>query len=188
MITARATRDRLKQDKQRLRSSFDAGDSGHMPWLAFHPSFQALWLHRWSHHHHARGNRLFARFLWHLNLLLTGADLSPISDIGPGCLLCHPAGTVFFGRSASRLTLLGRVTVGGGRGTTNIGAGPGLPVLGDDVVLGHGTLVLGAVRIGDRVCVGAGALVITDVPDDCEVCVAPSRIVRPKAAHAADDG
>lgn len=51
------------------------------------------------------------------------------------------------------------------------------PILGDDVELGMGAIVLGPVRIGDGVRVGAGAVVIHDVPDGATVVGVPARIV-----------
>ena len=56
-----------------------------------------------------------------------------------------------------------------GRG--DVGAGEGLPVIGNNVIIGVRAMILGPIRIGNNVTIGAGALVIKDVMDDgCMVC------------------
>ena len=52
------------------------------------------------------------------------------------------------------------------------------PTIGDHVVLGTGTTVLGPVTIGDSVRVGAGSVVIDSVPPGSTVVGVPGRIVR----------
>lgn len=51
-------------------------------------------------------------------------------------------------------------------------------VVGDDVWLGTGAIVLKGVRIGDRAVVGAGAVVTADVPPDTVVAGNPARVVK----------
>jgi len=183
-ITRDRTRRRLAQDRDRLRDALSRRPEGGPLWLWLHPCYQAVWLHRWSHYHFARGNRLRARLLWHLNLLLTGADISPISDLGGGLLLLNPAGTIIVGKAGSNLTVHGRSGLGGGLGEDNIGAGPGLPVLGADVVIGFGACVLGPVLVGDRVVVEPGAIVHRNLPDDAVERSPANRLVRSSGTRA----
>ena len=51
-------------------------------------------------------------------------------------------------------------------------------VIGDDVWIGGGGIVLAGVTIGDRSVIGAGAVVTRDVPSDVVVVGNPARIVR----------
>ena len=51
-------------------------------------------------------------------------------------------------------------------------------VIGDDVWVGTGVLILKGVTIGDRSVVGAGAVVTRDVPPDVIVAGNPARVVR----------
>lgn len=51
-------------------------------------------------------------------------------------------------------------------------------VIGDDVWIGGGAIVLAGVRIGDRSVVGAGAVVTKDVPSDVVVVGNPARVVK----------
>ncbi|WP_295165517.1 sugar O-acetyltransferase [uncultured Brevundimonas sp.] len=51
-------------------------------------------------------------------------------------------------------------------------------VIGDDVWIGGGAIVLAGVTIGDRSVIGAGSIVTKDVPSDVVVVGNPAKIVR----------
>ncbi len=51
-------------------------------------------------------------------------------------------------------------------------------VVGDDVWLGSGVIVLPGVSIGDRSTVGAGSVVTDDIPPDSLALGAPAKVVR----------
>jgi serine O-acetyltransferase len=53
----------------------------------------------------------------------------------------------------------------------------GRPVIGNNVFLGAGAKVLGAVTVGNNVMVAANALVERSVPDNCSVVGVPARII-----------
>lgn len=158
------TKRRLGEDRQRILDFLERETGSRAHRLALHPSYQAAYLHRWSHYHFRRGRRWLARVLWHCNLLLTGADISPLCDLGGGLLLAYPLGLVLVGKAGRNLTVCGYGGMGGGLSRHDVGAGPGLPVLGDDVVLEFGALILGPVHIGDGARVGPGCLATSDVP------------------------
>ena len=45
----------------------------------------------------------------------------------------------------------------------------GVPVIGDDVTIGAGAIIMGGIKIGNHVNIGACAIVIDDVPDHSTV-------------------
>jgi serine O-acetyltransferase len=136
-------------------------------------------LHRLSHHLYRAGHRYAARFLWHLNVLLTGADISEPAEIGEGLVVVSPAGTAIMCKAGRNLTVMPGAGVGGEIGRReDVGAGPGLPLLGDDVTLEPHSGVLGPIRIGDRVRVPAGVVLTQDVPTGAEIRGAAPRFVR----------
>ena len=51
-------------------------------------------------------------------------------------------------------------------------------VIGDDVWIGGGAIVLAGVTIGDRSVIGAGSVVTRDVPSDVVVVGNPARVVK----------
>ncbi|MFC7545719.1 serine acetyltransferase [Plantactinospora sp. GCM10030261] len=114
--------------------------------------------------------RTLTRRLWSvpyrvLNLLVvrlgTHSDLPRDVTCGPGLRLFHPYGLVLHrgARLGSGVSLYHHVTIG--RRDSS-----GEPVLGDEVTVGAGAMVLGPVTIGDRARIGARALVLDDVPTD----------------------
>ena len=99
-----------------------------------------------------------------LGPVLTGADVSVISDIGGGLVILHPVGVSVFGRIGDNCTLWGHNGIGGGVSNKDIGAGPGLPVVGNDVIFGARAAVLGPWRIGDDCRLEPGVVVTRNVP------------------------
>lgn len=62
-------------------------------------------------------------------------------------------------------------------GQANRGAYKGCPVLGDNVYIGPGAKIFGAVRIGDNAAIGANCVVTRDVPDNAVVAGVPGRVI-----------
>lgn len=65
-------------------------------------------------------------------------------------------------------------TLGEKHGVGNDGA----PIIGNNVMIGVGSVILGPIRIGDNVKIGANSVVITDVPDNSVVCGVPAQVKR----------
>ena len=53
-----------------------------------------------------------------------------------------------------------------------------LPIIGTNVSMSAGSMILGGAKIGDNVNLGAGCVVIKDVPSNCTVIGNPARIVK----------
>ena len=53
----------------------------------------------------------------------------------------------------------------------------GKVTIGDEVFVGHGTIILPNVRIGSRVVVGAGSVVTSDIPDNSVAAGNPARVI-----------
>ena len=92
-------------------------------------------------------------------------------------VLAHPYGIVIHAGTVigRRVTIMQQVTLGAkDRGVNDA------PILEDDVYVGAGARVLGAVRVGRGAIIGANAVVTRDVPPYCTV-VGANRIVRDEA-------
>jgi serine O-acetyltransferase len=100
------------------------------------------------------------------------------AEFGPGFVLIHSTGVVINGRvrGGVRVHIEHQVTVGA--------EGRRSPVLGDDIFLGAGAKVIGAVTIGDGARVGANAVVVRDLPAHCTAVGIPARVVRQRVPAA----
>lgn len=79
----------------------------------------------------------------------------------------------------NRVTLTG-VKILAHDGSTQIPFGVskvGKVTIGDEVFVGHGTIILPNVRIGSRVVVGAGSVVSKDIPDNSVAAGNPARVI-----------
>lgn len=140
------------------------------------PSFGCVALYRVSHYFYARRMRLVARFVWQLNYLLTGADINPLSDIGPGFVVVFPVAITIAGKAGVNLLVMGMGGFGGGLKMDDVGAGPGFACLGDNVRLHMGAVILGPQRIGNHAVIGPNCTVMHDVEENAEVWPNPARI------------
>lgn len=52
------------------------------------------------------------------------------------------------------------------------------PVIGNNVRIFPGAIVVGGVHIGDNVQIGAGSVVVKDIPDNCIVAGCPAKIIK----------
>jgi serine O-acetyltransferase len=57
------------------------------------------------------------------------------------------------------------------------------PTLGDNVLVGAGAKILGAITLGNNVRVGANSVVVKDVPPCCTVVGIPGRIIQSKGTQ-----
>jgi serine O-acetyltransferase len=143
--------------------------------LFCYPGLHALALHRFSHWLYSRQILFFPRLISHIGRFLTGIEIHPGATIGQGVFIDHGMGVVI-GETAiiGDYCLIYQNTTLGGTGKE---IGKRHPTLGQNVVVGAGSKVLGNITIGDRVRVGAGSIVLRDVPSDCTVVGVPGRII-----------
>jgi serine O-acetyltransferase len=121
---------------------------------------------------------LAASVVKQLNHVVTGCDFAYQADVGPGLVLYHPTGVVVGPECliGARARIMQNATIGSD--AVAHGTNGGSPVLGDDVFVGPGAAIFGAVELGDRVEVGANAVVRSSFGDDVVVAGAPARVVR----------
>jgi serine O-acetyltransferase len=124
-------------------------------------------------------SRLAGALVKQLNHVLTGCDAAFQAEIGPGLVLYHPTGVVIGPacRIGARATIMQGVTLGSDEVIVG-GEQAGSPVVGDDVFIGPGAAIFGAVELGDRVQVGANSVVTASFGSDVVIAGAPARVVR----------
>ena len=119
--------------------------------------------------------KLAARCLSQIGRALTGIEIHPGARIGRSVFIDHGMGVVI-GETAeigNRCLLYQGVTLGG----TGKESGKRHPTLEENVVVGAGAKVLGAIKIGTNTRIGAGSVVVRDVDRDCTVVGVPGRII-----------
>jgi len=170
----------IASDYRRICASMDGAKSvtRRLFWM-LSPNVVALALFRVSHYLHTHGLRFLAWPVYLLNLYLTKADIPPSSFIGESCFLGHVSGTVICGTLGRNVTMFAAPGIGGGMGDRIEGRPAfGLPVIGDDVVIGARAMVLGAIYIGDGAIVGAGVLVTRDLAPGATAVNRPPMILK----------
>ena len=119
--------------------------------------------------------KLVARCLSQMSRFLTGVEIHPGARIGHSVFIDHGMGVVI-GETAEigdRCLLYQGVTLGG----TGKDHGKRHPTLGENVVVGAGAKVLGAITVGANTRIGAGSVVVRSVGSDCTVVGIPGRVV-----------
>ncbi|NMG10780.1 serine O-acetyltransferase [Brasilonema sp. UFV-L1] len=143
--------------------------------LFCYPGLQALILYRLAHWLHIIGIPFIPRLISHIARFFTGVEIHPGAAIGNSVFIDHGMGVVI-GETAivGDYTLIYQgVTLGG----TGKECGKRHPTVGENVVVGAGSKVLGNIQIGNNVRIGAGSVVLRDVPADCTVVGVPGRII-----------
>lgn len=146
--------------------------------LLAYPGVHAVLLHRISHRMWKAGWKLSARLLAAFARWLTHVDIHPGATIGKRFFIDHGAGVVIGETTeiGNDVTLYHGVTLGG----TTWNKEKRHPTLGDNVLVGAGAKILGAITLGNNVRVGANSVVVKDVPPCCTVIGIPGRIIQQK--------
>ena len=153
----------------------DPAARGFLEILLCYPGFHALALHRISHSLWKFGLPLFPRVLSQITRSFTGIEIHPGAKIGKGVFIDHGMGVVIGETTeiGNRCLLYQGVTLGG----TGKDNGKRHPTLAENVVVGAGAKVLGAIKVGQNTRIGAGSVVVRDVDEDSTVVGIPGRVV-----------
>lgn len=143
--------------------------------LFAYPGFHARQFHRIAHTLWNWRVPVLPRLISHLSRFLTGIEIHPGAKIGEGFFIDHGMGVVIGETSeiGDNVVIYQGVTLGG----TSMRREKRHPTLGNNVVVGTGSQLIGAITIGDNVKIGAGSVVITSVPPNTTVVGVPGRVV-----------
>lgn len=144
--------------------------------ILLYSGLHAVWSHRIAHWFWTHKFYLIARGISQLSRFLTGIEIHPGAKIGNGFFIDHGMGVVI-GETAEvgeNVTLYHGVTLGG----VSTEKGKRHPTIMDNVVIGAGAKVLGAIEVGVSSRVGANAVVVNPVPENSVVVGVPGQIVK----------
>ena len=163
--------------REDVQTVFDKDPAARTVWevLCCYPGLHAVWLHRLSHFLWQHKMRFPARFLSHIGRWLTGIEIHPGAKLGRRLFIDHGMGVVI-GETAEigdDVLLYQGVVLGG----TSLQKTKRHPTVGNNVVIGSGSIVLGPIVVGDNAKVGAGSVVIRGVPAGATVVGVPARLI-----------
>ena len=141
-----------------------------------YPSIHARLAHMISHFLYKKNLLFLARLISQIARFLTGIAIHPGATLGAGILIDHGMGVVI-GETAElgdRITIYQGTTLGG----TGKEKGKRHPTVGNNVVIGAGSKVLGNIKIGSNSKIGANSVVLDDVPEGATVVGIPGKVVK----------
>lgn len=143
--------------------------------LINYPGFHAIFWHRISSILWKIGLKLVARLISNILRTLTGIEIHPGAKIGNGFFIDHGMGVVIGETSelGDNVTIYQGVTLGG----VSTNKGKRHPTIGNNVIIGAGSKILGPLNIGKNTKIGANSVVIDDIPDNSTVVGVPGRVV-----------
>ena len=143
--------------------------------LYIFPEFRSVYFHRLR-----SGNAtgaLLGRLAAHLWAGIPDLDMSG-TPIGPGLFVSHGQATILSAeRIGANLWVHQGVTIGWDY------RGDRRPIVGDDVFIGAGAKILGAITVGDGARIGANAVVVSDVPAGATAVGIPARCILPASCY-----
>ncbi len=150
--------------------------------LLCYPGLHALGFHALSHALWQRHLYTLGRCVSHLGRFFTGIEIHPGAKLGRRLIIDHGMGVVI-GETAEigdDVYIYHGVTLGG----TSSEQTKRHPTVGNNVIIGAGAKVLGAILIGNNARIGANAVVIAPVAADTTVVGIPARELQRGAKHA----
>ena len=159
--------DVIKEKDPAIRSNIE---------VILYPSFWAVINHRIAHSFYKKKHYFSARAISQISRGLTGIEIHPGAQIGKRFFIDHGMGVVI-GETAEigdNVMLYHGVTLGG-TGKDKIKRHP---TVGDNVLIGAETIVLGPITIGSNTKIGAGSVVLEDIPANVTAVGSPTKIVR----------
>jgi len=142
--------------------------------LFCYPGLHALWFYRFANFFWKAKFYFVARFISNIARTLTGIEIHPGAKLGKRFFIDHGMGVVI-GETAivgDDVLIYQGVVLGG----TSLEKKKRHPTVGDNVVIGAGAIVLGAITLGNHSRVGAGSVVLHDVPPHSTAVGVPARI------------
>ncbi|MEC9381702.1 MAG: serine O-acetyltransferase [Thermodesulfobacteriota bacterium] len=153
--------------------------------LISYPGFHAIAWHRLSNFLWRHGLHLIARIISNILRTLTGVEIHPAAKIQQGFFIDHGMGVVIGETTeiGNNVTIYQGVTLGG----VSIKKGKRHPTIGNNVIIGAGSKILGPLIIGDNSKIGANSVVINDIPKNSTVVGIPGKVVSQTSSSAEPD-
>jgi len=164
----------LKEDIRTIKER-DPAAKNYLEIFLCYPGLHAIWFHRVAHFLYKKEWYTTARLVSHFTRWFTGIEIHPGAKIGRRLFIDHGMGVVI-----GETTEIGNdclIYKGVVMGGTTLEKKKRHPTLGNRVIVGSNSTVLGAITIGDGARIGSGSVVVKPVPGGATVVGVPGRIV-----------
>lgn len=165
----------LYEDAKNIRDKDPAARSI-LEVIILYSGFHAIFFHRISHFFYTRKLFFIARLISQFSRFITGIEIHPGAKIGKRLFIDHGLGVVIGETTeiGDDCIIYHQVTLGG----TGKDKNKRHPTVGNNVLIGAGTKVLGPILIGNNSKIGAGAVVLKDVEKGTTVVGIPAHEVK----------
>lgn len=143
--------------------------------LLYYKGFHAIQTHRLAHWLWHNGRKDFALYLQSRSSAIFQTDIHPAAKFGHAIFLDHATGLVV-GSTATLgndVSILQNVTLGG----TGKERGDRHPKIGNGVLIGAGSKILGNISVGHCARIAAGSVVLKEVPPCTTVAGVPAKVI-----------
>ena len=148
--------------------------------IFLYPSFHVMFFYKIGNILWRYNLKFLARLIMHFARIFTGIEIHPAAKIGSNFFMDHGLGIVI-GETAEigeNVTIYQGVTLGGIMPSVESDLQRNQkrhPTVGNNVIIGSGAQILGAINIGDDARIGANSVVSKDVPANVTVAGVPAR-------------
>jgi serine O-acetyltransferase len=167
-------------DYKRLRNKEKKGSFfKYMYLFVSNAGFRAILLYRLGRYFYLRKIPLFPGFCQRLMHHLCHCWINVSAKIGPGFLIAHVGGIVIGGSTiiGKNCDIRQNVTFGGNFNKTSSDSRT-QPVLGDNVSVCPGAVIVGPITIGSNSIIGANSVVTSNIPENVIVSGIPAKIIK----------
>lgn len=136
--------------------------------ISLYPGFKALIYYKIARYFYLNKRFFLAKYFMEKGKQKTGIEIHPGASIGKRLFIDHGIGVVIGETSiiGNDVTIYHGVTLG----ATGKEKGKRHPNIGNNVVIGCDTKILGNINVGNNVKIGAGSIILKDIPDNKTIC------------------
>ena len=148
-----------------------------------YPTFHVMLFYKIGNMFWRYNLKFLGRMIMYFARIFTGIEIHPAAKIGNNFFMDHGLGIVI-GETAEigeNVTIYQGVTLGGIMPSIESELQRNQkrhPTIGNNVIIGSGAQILGAIKVGDNARIGANSVVTRDVPPNITVVGVPAREFR----------
>ena len=145
-----------------------------------YPTFHVMFFYKIGNIFWRYNLKFFARLVMYFARIFTGIEIHPAAKIGRNFFMDHGLGIVIGETTeiGENVTIYQGVTLGGIMPSIESDIQRNQkrhPTIGNNVIIGSGAQILGAVKVGDNARIGANSVVSKDVSANVTVAGVPAR-------------